>query len=807
MDPNVTIETPIHRDDEPILDCTSQDTNENLQTSAIQTQLNSSSVHNSSTSNGKSLGMFFGVVVPCTLSMFSIVLFLRVGYLVGFAGTIGGLAIIFTSYFIISMTVLSLCALCTNGRIQAGGAYYMISRTLGPEFGASIGLMFFIANVASCALYIFGFIEILLASFSIDTGSKAKFLPEGYWFHFLYATMILVLCTCICMIGSSAYSKSVVFIFVLIITCLISIFTSFFTTPEFAIESLPSNRSLSLNYTSFSWETWDSNHRFIWSDPNNIDYLSESPVDILTVFAVFFNGCIGVMAGVNVSGELLEPNKAIPKGTILACAFTSSVYVILSLFVAATCNHDLLTSDYTILQKINFCPMLIFVGVGCASVSAVLSNMIGASRVLYAIADDKIFGRSSGFTNFLTKTSEDGNPYGSVIFTFCLILCFFLLGNLNAVAPIVTTFFLMAYAAVDGACLALTVTSAPNFRPTFRYFNSMTCCIGLIGTLFMMVLVSPIYAFFSCVIFAVLFVSIHLVSNAVKSENSDAWGHISQALIYHQVRKYLLKLDSKKDHVKYWRPQILILHKNAENLESLNFANDFKKSGLLVIGHVIKKTGKNFSSDGGDLRTSVDGLKIKAFFETTRCNTVREGSEQLLRLSGLGGMKPNMLMVGFYEKIQSKIITGASQENNNNSSKSASDLPSNLPDHTQIAAPSEYVHLIRDALALSKNICLHRDLHSLYRTDKGFIDVYPFIFMLDREKSNFYRNFAFAQVDEISEFMDNSSLFILQMACILSMSEHYKSRGIIGSGGWGPGGLINLETLAPGALQGVALWP
>lgn len=269
----------------------------------------------SSHANQKTLGMFLGVIVPCALSMFSIVLFLRVGYLVGFAGTIGGMLIIFLSYFIIAMTVLSLCALCTNGKIEAGGAYYMISRTLGPEFGASIGLMFFIANVASCALYIFGCIETILASFGLDNGAQSRILPESYWYNFMYATIFLVICTLICLIGSKFYSKSVFFIFCLIITCLISILVSFFTTAEFKLDYPSQNKTL--NYTSFSWENWDSNHDLIWTDPENIDYISGNSVNLLSVFAVFFNGCIGVMAGVNVSGELMQPNKAIPKGTIV----------------------------------------------------------------------------------------------------------------------------------------------------------------------------------------------------------------------------------------------------------------------------------------------------------------------------------------------------------------------------------------------------------------------------------------------------------------------------------------------------------
>ena len=123
--------------------------------------------------------------------------------------------------------------------------------------------------------------------------------------------------------------------------------------------------------------------------------------------------------------------------------------------------------------------------------------------------------------------------------------------QINMIAPLVTIFFLLAYASVDAACFALTITSAPNFRPTFVFFNKYTCGVGMIATIVMMVLVSPFYAMIATIIFISIFVTISYASGSSKRDNSYAWGHISQALIYHQVRKYLLRLDSRKDHIKY----------------------------------------------------------------------------------------------------------------------------------------------------------------------------------------------------------------------------------------------------------------
>lgn len=406
--------------------------------------------------------------------------------------------------------------------------------------------------------------------------------------------------------------------------------------------------------------------------------------------------------------------------------------------------------------------------------SAVLSNMIGASQVLYAIANDKIFGKDSLLTQYLTYKNQRGSTLGSILFTFMLVNCFLLLGNLNAVAPIVTTFFLMAYSAVDGACLTLLVTSAPNFRPTFVYFNSMTCLIGLVGTLFMMVLVSPAYAFFSCCIFSILFVSTHMISNSTRSENNDAWGHISQALIYHQVRKYLLMLDSKKDHVKYWRPQILILEKNFENESQRNliFANDLKKSGLLVVGYITPKI-QNLTAKFDKIRTQIDHMKIKAFLEVTRSNCIVEGSESLLRLGGLGGMKPNILMIGFPENL----VFGPKKLN------LEPENCENLERPLEMQNLDQFHEILTTTLNLQKNLVIYRDLESLVKKQNGFIDIYPFTFALTQIQSEFYSDLSACNFHEFECLLDNCSLFILQMGCILSLSANYKKFGINGDFG------------------------
>lgn len=722
--------------------------------------------------------------MPTILSMFSIVLFLRTGFVVGHAGLLQGLLMLIVAYIIISLTILSICAISTNGAVQGGGAYFMISRSLGPEFGGSIGLMFFLAKVCACGVYVLGLVEAILDIFGQDpvslVSAGVRVLPQGYWYSVVYASVVLLLCLLVCLVGAHIYARTAFLILLVVTVTLLSIFISPLVVKPLNIviaHQGPGNQThyYNVSYTGFNATTLRNN----LDSGYTLDYSTNSVMSFASVFAVMFTSCTGIMAGANMSGELKNPSVSIPKGTIVAVVYTFTVYILLFLLVSSTCDRTLLVQDYGFLQQINVWPPFVTIGIYCASLSAAMSSLIGASRILHALALDQLFGLPLAPAAI---TSSSGNPWVAVLYTWGLTQCVVFAGQLNTIAGLVTVFYLLAYAAVDLACLALEWASAPNFRPTFQVFSWHTCLLGIVSCLVMMFVINPVYSSASIVLLLLLLLFLHYRSP------TSSWGYISQALIFHQVRKYLLMLDVRKDHVKFWRPQVLLMVANPRSsCQLINFVNQLKKGGLFVLGHVQLGDLDALPSDPVQQQYNfwlslVDKLGVKAFVDLTLSLSVRQGTQHLLRITGLGGMKPNTLVLGFYDSctpedyfLQDPAFCesphGHMEDGGDNFGVDLPSLQAHFPPVRHVESPrwltaEEYVGIISDAIKMNKNVCLGRYFFQLEgegresRTDgaERTIDVWPL---------NLLRPGS-------SGYVDVCSLFLLQMACVLNMASRWR---------------------------------
>ncbi|KAJ5080451.1 solute carrier family 12 [Anaeramoeba ignava] len=568
------------------------------------------------------LKTFGGVYSPVLECIISLIFFLRFGWILGEAGYLEMIGMYLFAMVSVTFTVLSISAIATNGKMGIGGAYYMVSRSLGPEFGSAIGIVFSLANIFTCALHIFGFNDVLMDLLGWD--------PSNYKLVLLVSTIILFVTLCLILIGAETFSKATIFLLVpLTVSVSISMISLFFRKPHSAH-----------GYSGWSLKTFRKN-TFPDYVPDPLH--SMKTIDFRTTLGVFYPALTGILTGANMSGDLKNPGKSIPKGTLLALLTAAIYYFVLITTFAFTVERSELQQNYFILCTACLVPYIVHIGMLSVTFSSALGALIAASRIIQSLAADNFIP----ILSFLKKGSIKGNePRRAVIFGWIIAQLLLFMGNINAIAPYTSQFFLATYGIINFACFIHHALGAPNFRPMFEKFNSITALIGTITCFAGMFFVGYVTAIVALVVLALVFIYINYKGTP------SPWGYVSQSLIFHQVRKYMLKMDMKKEHIKFWRPQVLLITDQPQlSLPLLDFINNLKKGGLYIIGNIFHS---NFNEDQAiqkleerrlSLYEVIKLTKIKAFPQVLFSKTFRKGAQSLMLSSGIGEMKPNTIIL------------------------------------------------------------------------------------------------------------------------------------------------------------------
>nr|UJH94558.1 Vhc1 [Starmerella bombicola] len=633
----------------------------------------------------KKLGTLEGVFVPTTLNVLSILIYLRFGFIVGQAGIVGSLLLLVISYTINLITTLSVSAIATNGIVQGGGAYFMISRSLGPEFGGSIGVVFYIGQVLNAGLNVAGFSDPLLAKFGERSGAFYRVLPESASYKFFYETILLLVCTLICLKGPQMFARSSKLLFQILLAATLAIPISTLVVKQFY------NEEFQAWYTGPSWRTTRENWwpQYTKGAAGGNQHHKET---FRNLFGIFFSATAGILAGASMSGDLKHPSKSIPKGTLWGLALTFALYASVIVSLGTSVSRDLLRRDVDVISSIDVSPALVMLGEFATSIFSALMGIIGAAYLLQAIAKDDVvpfIGR------FKSGSGTDNNPRAAIIATYALTQLTILL-DLNQIAVYITMAFLMTFVVINLACFLLDVAAAPNFRPSFIYFDANTALVGFIICIGAMLAADMIAALSILLLGILVFIVIHSYSAP------KPWGDVSQSIIYHQVRKYLLLL--KQDHVKYWRPQLLLMVDDPRSCwQLIRFCNYLKKGGLFVMGHVVTIENE-FQADAAEVlkqRSAWEKLKsrhgMKAFFQICASSSLVWGVRNIYLGSGLGGMKPNITILGFYDEMQ----RGQQEE-----LLDVEALPTDNLRKEKHLSLQEWVQCIEDLLALGSNVCI-----------------------------------------------------------------------------------------------------
>ncbi len=548
------------------------------------------------------LGTFAGVFTPSILTILGIILFRRTGYVVGGAGLGPALLIIVLANAISVLTALSLGAISTNLKVKGGGDYYLISRTLGIEFGGAIGLVLFLAQSVSIAFYCIGFGE---AVSQVVPGSHPllpRLLAGGaVLFLFIFAWM-----------GADWATRLQYVVMTVLGLGLLSF--------------------LAGGVTKFDPQLAASN----WTAPDGLNFWF--------LFALFFPAVTGFTQGVSMSGDLKDPGRSLPRGTMLAVGVSFLVYVAAAVLLAGAQTAENLRADYNAMHQVSIVAGLISAGVIAACLSSGMASFLGAPRILQAMAEDRILPR----IHFFAKGSgAAGNPRRGVLLSLAVALGTVALGNLNAIAPVVSMFFLTSYGLLNYATYYEARAASPSFRPRFRWFNKRLSLAGALACVAAMLAINPVAGVLSISILAALY-------QYLKRADSPArWSHGRRSYNFQRIRELLFEMDQDAAHPRDWRPHILAFsHDEHRRQQLLEFASWIEGgSGLTTLVSIIENGGRHEKQAAFEaLHKTVKEHEFQAFPLAVRAPDFRAGLEMLLQSYGVGPLKANMILLNWLDQ-------------------------------------------------------------------------------------------------------------------------------------------------------------
>ncbi|MDQ8184911.1 hypothetical protein [Pelagicoccus sp. SDUM812002] len=538
-------------------------------------------------------GTFGGVFVPNVLTILGVILFLRSGWVVGNAGLIGAIAMLCIANLVTFISALSLSAIATNTKAQGGGAYFLVSRSLGLEFGGAIGLPLYLAQAISVAFYVVGFTESVQYLFP-DLDARS------------FSLITLGAITAVAWIGASVAVKTQYIILATLAVSLISFFVGF--------------------QISDGWEAR--------SEPAYIEGQS-----FWSVFAIFFPAVTGIMSGVSMSGDLKDPTKSIPRGTLWAVGFTFVVYLFQLVWLSLGASREDLIGNALVMKTISVAPPLVIAGLWAATLSSALASLVAAPRTMQALAKDRVMPR------FLSKGhGPSKEPRIALVLSAAIGVVCVWVGDLNLIAPLISMFFLATYGAVNLVAALESWTSNPTYRPTFKV-HWLVSLVGAIACFSIMLLLNPLATFAA--------VALIVTSYTVLARRSyrTAWGDMRSGFWFAVARMGLLKLYSSRQHQRNWRPAILMLMSNLkENSQLLRFGRYLEANkGVLFLSHIILGDWKTSMERQKALTRQMDERireeKMSAFSKVVVAKDFEQGVTSLLQGSGLGNLQPNTLMI------------------------------------------------------------------------------------------------------------------------------------------------------------------
>ncbi|KAK2530070.1 Slc12a3 [Columba guinea] len=629
-------------------------------------------------------GWVKGVMIRCMLNIWGVILYLRLPWITAQAGIALTWLIILMSVTVTTITGLSISAISTNGKVKSGGTYFLISRSLGPELGGSIGLIFAFANAVAVAMHTVGFAETVRDllqehnSLIVDPTNDIRIIGV------VTVTVLLG----ISLAGMEWEAKAQILFFLVILVSFVNYLVGT-VIPATAEKQ-------SKGFFSYRADIFAQNFVPNWRGPEG---------SFFSLFSIFFPSATGILAGANISGDLKDPAVAIPKGTLMAIFWTTMSYLALSATIGACVVRDAsgslndsvavgspgceglacafgwnftacaqqqscrygLSNYYQSMSMVSGFGPLITAGIFGATLSSALACLVSAPKVFQCLCRDQLYPLIGFFGKGYGRNSE---PIRGYMLTYVIAVGFILIAELNAIAPIISNFFLCSYALINFSCFHASITNSPGWRPSFRYYSKWAALFGAAISVVIMFLLTWWAALIA------LGIIIFLLGYVLYKKPDVNWGSSMQASSYNMALNYSVGLSEVDEHIKNYRQGRLAL---------VDFVGTFTKNlSLMVCGNVLIGPRKLKMPES---RLMADGhtkwlmkRKVKAFYTDVVAEDLRSGVQMLIQAAGLGRMRPNTLVLGYKRNWQTA-------------------SPQSLED---------YVGILHDAFDFKYGICLMR---------------------------------------------------------------------------------------------------
>ncbi|VDN01947.1 unnamed protein product [Thelazia callipaeda] len=605
-----------------------------------------------------------GVYLPTIQHILGVTMFIRLAWVVGIAGIIDTMILLFLCCLCTLLTSISLSAVATNGIVEGGGVYFMISRNLGAEFGSAVGILFYLANTVAASMYLVGGVEVMLLYIfpSLTIGGNEVHSDTGLWGmmshnYRIYGSAFLLLEVMIVAMGVRfvqllAPVRFSLHLFTSSVIESYSISDDFCnrTTASFCTHFTASMLKCTNAFPGINAENFYNNLKRMYmeagesypgvaADDAGLEVSQDFRTSFFILLAIYFPAVTGIMTGTNMSGDLKDPQRSIPYGTIAATLTTSTIYYALALLFGASITGPVLRDKFgrsldssMIVALLSWpSPWVVIIGSFLSTFGAALQCLCSAPRLLQSIAKDDVIPLLAPFAK-VTKSNE---PFLGLLITAFIAEFAILLGAVDKIAEVLDFFFLMSLS-LTGAGLCFFIMFASRWQ----------------------------YAILSIIQTFIIYKYVEW--KGTKKE----WGDGIRGLALSTAQYSLLKVEDKDPHPKNWRPQLLVLMYGAWSkdiidmryVNLINLAGQLKAGrGLAIVVALIKGSVSNRFYFQVKERIQRDMLQVhlRGFGKTINfaCKFQIDGCiTTLFQSIGIGGLKPNTVLINWPERPEENEI-------------------------------------------------------------------------------------------------------------------------------------------------------